>query len=507
MARRLAPVPDTPRRVLGIVRVSKERDGMTSPEVQRHAIETYCRASGHDLVDIVEAVDESGSSSKSPWWKRLDKAIAAVEGGEFDGIVVWKFSRVARHRLKWAVALDRVEAAGGILESATEQFDTTTSAGRFARGMTAEMNAFQAELIGDTWREAHERRVREGRPHSGGRRFGYLRNPETKAFEPHPEEGPVLAEIYRRYIAGESPRALAVWLNNHGWRTVRGNLWGSASLRATMASGFASGQIRYRGELVPGIHEPLIDAETWQAFLDQRALRHGEPARRLAAGWWLSGLVRCAKCGGPMIKAGTGRSFIPLRCALSRDKGKVACEGTFVTLPVVEAHVLEYLQGLARDVEESAAAQSSGGARRALSEVEAQRLGREATNVEEALVRLVSNNAMDPLPPEVFREARVRLTERRDALAGSLEALRRDLRREPLDRRQTAVALLEQWDELTVAGRRRIVGGLIDCVLVKATVPRSDRYLRIVEWGEVRVSRWFAEFARNSLGASQGSAT
>lgn len=115
---------------------------MTSPEVQRYAIQTYCQAAGHELVAIVEGIDESGSDSRSRWWKTLDRAVEQVESGDFDGIVVWKFSRVARHRLKWAVALDRVEAVGGILESATEQFDTTTSAGRFARGMTAEMNAF-----------------------------------------------------------------------------------------------------------------------------------------------------------------------------------------------------------------------------------------------------------------------------------------------------------------------------------------------------------------------------
>jgi site-specific DNA recombinase len=60
-----------------------------------------------------------------------------------------------------------------VIESATEQIDTTTSTGRFTRGMLAEMAAFEAERIGDTWREAHSRRVRMGLPKDGKPRFGY----------------------------------------------------------------------------------------------------------------------------------------------------------------------------------------------------------------------------------------------------------------------------------------------------------------------------------------------
>lgn len=461
---------------------------MTSPEVQRYTIETYCASAGHQLVDVVEGIDESGSSSRSKWWRTLDKAVEAVEHGEYDGIVVWKFSRVARHRLKWAVALDRVEAAGGILESATEQFDTTTSAGRFARGMTAEMNAFQAEMIGDTWKEAHERRVRAGMPHHGAPRFGYVRNPETKMFEPHPEQGPILADLYRRYVNGESPRALAVWLNDHGWRTVHGNLWEPTAVRATLMSGFASGQIRYRGELHPGVHEPLIDMELWQAFLDQRSVRGNTPARRLAANWWLSGLVRCALCGGLMVKSGVGRGSKStiVRCARSRDVGRTACVGTSMLLVTVERHVLEFVRDLAVQVDDLAQVKLQASSRRALADVEMERLGREAAKVDEALVRLVANNALDPLPDAVFREARSRLEEQRAGLTSSLDALAAEMRREAVDRRQVAADLLAAWDVLPVAVKRQLVGSLIDSVLVRTAVPRKDRFLWIVEWGEVR---------------------
>lgn len=131
---------------------------MTSPALQRVACEDYCSRMGYHVIDIVEDIDLSGRL-----WKRrkIEQVVQRIESGEVDVIVGWRWSRFSRNRKDWAIAVDRVEAAGGRLESATEPTDTTTSTGRLARGMLAELAAFESERIGDTWRETHARRVRE----------------------------------------------------------------------------------------------------------------------------------------------------------------------------------------------------------------------------------------------------------------------------------------------------------------------------------------------------------
>jgi site-specific DNA recombinase len=65
-----------------------------------------------------------------------------LEHDEADVIVVWRWSRVSRNRLDWAVAVDRVEAVGGRLDSATEPFDVRTPTGRFARGTLAKFATY-----------------------------------------------------------------------------------------------------------------------------------------------------------------------------------------------------------------------------------------------------------------------------------------------------------------------------------------------------------------------------
>lgn len=101
-------------RVVAYVRVSKERDGMISPELQLAAIEKHCKDRGYVIVETLTDLDLSGQ-----FWKRrqVERAVGMIEAGTADILVVWKLSRVARNRKDWALAVDRVEGAGGRLES------------------------------------------------------------------------------------------------------------------------------------------------------------------------------------------------------------------------------------------------------------------------------------------------------------------------------------------------------------------------------------------------------
>jgi len=205
------------------VRVSKARgrDDLISPELQRTAIEDHARRSGIAIIDWREVLDESASRERSGWWATLEEAIEQVEAGTLDVLVLWKYNRAARNRRRWAVALDRIEVAGGQIESATEGLDTTTSTGRLARGMLAELAAWEADKIGETWKETHARRTANGLPHSGRPRFGYLYTREH-GYQPDPETAPILVQMYERFAGGDSVRSIAKWLNTLGARTTRG---------------------------------------------------------------------------------------------------------------------------------------------------------------------------------------------------------------------------------------------------------------------------------------------
>lgn len=449
---------------------------MVSPEVQRVAISDYCTARGYSIVDWLEGLDESGSRTRSAWWARLDQGVEMVEAGAVDVVVVWKFSRTARHRLKWAVALDRVESAGGRLESATEQVDTTTSTGRFTRGMLAELNAFEAERIGEVWRSVHENRVRDGKPPTGKPKWGYAYDSEQKLHIPDEVNGPVLADLYRRYVAGESVYQLVRWLNAHGHRTLNDGLWSDRSLRRVLDSGFASGRFMYLGQLHRGVHEPLIDDDLWQAYLDARKTRRARPARSERSQYLLSGLVRCVRCEGSMVAGQYGRRREPkYRCSTGKEQGPDACVGGYVLASYVEAEVLAWLRDLAGEVESARLAALAADTRRVATRSEVERLAREVARVDEALQRLLVQRAESPdLPGSVFEAAIDELSTRRAGLVAALEEAQRVERGSVSDPAAVARGLLESWDTRPVEHRREVLRSLVARVDVLTGRPRAS---------------------------------
>jgi len=388
---------------------------------------------------------------------------------------VWKYSRVSRNRLKWATAVDRVEAAGGRIESATEQVDTTTSTGRFTRGMLAELQAFEAERIGEVWKEVHARRVKSGRPATGKPKYGYLYDRDQQLHVPDPVTGPVLADLYRRYVAGESVYQLVRWLNAHGYRTLHDGLWSDRSLRRVLDSGFAAGLFAHLGRLHPGVHERLIPDDLWQAYRDARRERRARPARGERSQYLLSGLVRCSRCEKPMVAGQYGARHEPkYRCKTGKEQGPEGCVGGYVMASYVEGEVLAWLEDLAGDVEAAAAVVQVADARRASLRSDAQRLAREVVRVDEALQRLLVQRAESPhLPASVFDAAIAELGERHEGLTLSLEEAERAERTTVADPVAVARGLVGEWWTAPVEHRRELLRQLVDRVVVTTGRPRA----------------------------------
>ncbi len=477
--RHLAAAPGR-RRGLGMIRVSRERDGMTSPEVQRHAIESYAASNGIDIIDWVEGIDETGSRARSAWWPRLDQSIERLEAGEFEVIVVWKFSRTARHRLRWAVALDRVDALGGGLLSATEPIDDRTSHGRLARGMVGEFNAYQADLIGDTWREAHARRFREGKPINGKPRFGYTYSP-AEGFTPDPITGAVLADTYRRYISGESVYALVRWLNAGPTRPVGGyggkgdGLWSERTLRRVLDSGFAAGLITYQGEQKLGIHEPLITSTEWDAYLEARGRRRVY-RRSERSTYAYSGMVWCA-CGSKMHGGTHGKDRAQsYRCKDGKEKG--THDGGYVAQSLLDDALRAWLREREARVRSEAASAIERRPRRVAADPSAE-LKRQLADLANRQVMLAEQRLSMGMPQAAYETLR-------DRYALQSHALEQELRTTEVQHSaplRVLPVLLDRWDDLAIEERREYLRALV--ARIQVTPGRPTAKIEIVSHGGV----------------------
>jgi DNA invertase Pin-like site-specific DNA recombinase len=450
-------------RAIGYVRVSKEREGMISPELQLAAITRHCEEHGHTLVAVLEDLDLTGR-----FWKRrqVEEAVAMIERGEADVLVVWKLSRLSRNRVDWNIAVDRVEGVGGRLESATEPMDTTTSSGRFARGVMAELAAFESERIGETWKESHSRRIERGLPHHGRQRFGYAYSRE-KGYVQDPVTAPVLRDIYMKYIAGAPLTDLAALSGSYGGpRGVDG-------LRYALDWGFGAGKIRYREQTFDGAHEGVITEDEFKMYQRARKARakrqRAEPAEHP-----FSGILVCW-CGQRMwgnARTLHGQDHSRYLCAVRDANGHTAHTNS-IAASKVEAAVLEWLAGFSAEVDAEAAQNTarprrdpSEAARRSLEASLSKAAARMDTLTEKFIDGEIDKEVYDRLGAKL-RAERASLEERLDELEAKAAAPK------PAD---LAPDLLAAWGRMPNRVKRQILSSLLERITVgkAGTLERLD---------------------------------
>lgn len=467
---RLRAVPTPATRAVAYIRVSKERDGMISPELQLASIEQHCERLGYVIVDTITDLDLTGR-----FWKRrqVERAIGLIEAGEADVLVVWKVSRVSRNRKDWAIAVDRVEGVGGRMESATEPMDTTTSSGRFARGMLAELAAFESERIGEQWKETHERRVRQGLPANGKPRFGYQYD-KAVGFTPDPVTGPVLREMYERYLSGQSVYSLVKFLNDGTTRPVTGygvsadGLWSARTIRRILDQGFGAGYITRHGERIQGSHPALITPAQWEEYLSRREARRVN--RRIERSPYLfSGLIRCS-CGSPMNAGLFGTAHTAkYRCKAAAEKRSHA--GGYVMASLVERAVLEQLAEWAADIDAEAAEASKMTAHTVSASDRAKELARQVTKLDSKLDQLTLKMLDGTVPQDSYTRLRDELATQKKPLEEALRAASVAVTKPPVT---LVPELLENWALLPVESRRDILTRLIRFIEVRPGRPKAE---------------------------------
>ncbi|MEU1020218.1 recombinase family protein [Streptomyces sp. NPDC005898] len=453
---------------IGYIRVSTWKEEKISPELQRTAIEQWAERTGRRIVDWIIDLDESGRHFK----RKIMGGIERIERREVRGIAVWRYSRFGRNRTGNAANLARVEAVGGLLESATEPIDASTAIGRLARGMYMEFAAFESDRAGEQWKETHEHRLAAKLPATGRPRFGYIwhrrRIPDPTApdgirlqqerYALHPDHASVVEELYERKIEEHDGfNSLAHWLNEElVIPTMRGKAWGVSSVSRYLDSGFAAGLLRTHDKTcpcgyssgtksscpdnrfiyLPGAQPRIITPDQWEAYKEHRKLIKSTPPRARKATYPLTGLLRHGYCRFHMSAASYTSHGEQLRghllvCSRHKYANRIDCpKGISVKREFVEGEVLTWLKREAApgiDATPSVPAQRGELVEdpRARAQRERARLQVELTKVEGALDRLVMDNAMNPekYPADSFARVRDQFAGQRGTIIKAMAEL------------------------------------------------------------------------------------
>jgi DNA invertase Pin-like site-specific DNA recombinase len=275
----------------GYIRVSRvagrSGDSFISPKVQRDKIKGLAAAGGHKIVKWVEDLDESGAKDDRPGFQLV---LERIESGKTGGVVVAKLDRFSRSVAGAAVALKRIEAAGGAFLSAEDGFDTSTPMGRFALNMMIAMAELEWERRRESWLTARSEAVARGVHISSMTPAGYDRDGDRRLV-PN-TDAPAITAMFQAKARGASWSELSEIMEASGAVTNRGAVhWTNKTVAQILTNRVYLGEAR-SGEFVrPGAHEPLIDEATWKLA----QLREQRVSTR-TGGLLLSGILRCAGC-------------------------------------------------------------------------------------------------------------------------------------------------------------------------------------------------------------------
>lgn len=219
-------------RVVGYTRVSTDEQATSgvSLEAQAEKVRAYCKL--YDL-ELVELIEDAGASAKSLDRPGLERALALLDTGAADGIVVAKLDRLTRSVADMATLIRRYfgERAGKGLFSVADSIDTRSAAGRMVLNILVSVSQWEREAIGERTRDALRHKRSSGQVYNHAP-LGYRLDGDRLV--PDDTEQAAVAEVTKLHKEGVSLRRICAALAARGYRTKKGGAWRPSTVQAIL---------------------------------------------------------------------------------------------------------------------------------------------------------------------------------------------------------------------------------------------------------------------------------
>lgn len=283
-------------RVAGYVRVSTDLQAERgySIEEQTSRISAYCQAKGWSLVKIYTDPGYSGKSLDRPAMQQL-----IADCTLYDIILVNKLDRLSRSQKDTLYLIEDVFRANGVqFASMSENFDTSTPLGMAMVGILSVFAQLEREQIKERMHMGRVGRVKKGLWHTSGKPpigYDYI----DGKLVVNEDEAEQIRLIYQKFISGQTMHSISVYMHNH--YTNKYSSWNQTnSVSDVLRDPLYIGKVKFDGEYYDGIHEPIIDKETFDKAQKRYAItsrHHEQYINAFKSTHLLTGLIFCGECG------------------------------------------------------------------------------------------------------------------------------------------------------------------------------------------------------------------
>jgi site-specific DNA recombinase len=343
------------KRAVIYLRVSTSRQATKNGEAEGYSIpaqRSACERKVADLgAEVVQEFVDAGASARSADRDGLQALLAYLADGQVDYVLVHRLDRLARDMADDIMILTTIRTAGAVLVSATESIDETP-AGMLMHNILAGMAEFYSRNLANEAKKGIAQKAMNGGTH-GVAPIGYvntlarIEGREVKGVAFEQDKAEHVRWAFRTYATGQwSISTLRDELEERGLKsrsTLKyvGTPLNNAQVHRMLTNPYYMGKIRHRDMIYDGVHQPLVDSETWHLVQDILAGRRIAGDRSWRHTHYLKGSLTCHRCGGRMgygHSRGKGGVYSYFFC-LGRHTGRTTCDLPYISVEKVEDEI------------------------------------------------------------------------------------------------------------------------------------------------------------------------
>ncbi|QAY74264.1 recombinase family protein [Agromyces protaetiae] len=254
--------------------------------------------------EFVEPGQSAQTIDKRPEFKKLLQFID--ENPNVRYVVIYMRSRAFRSFADATITKRRLEEKGVRLVSAKEEFGDGYM-GDAMEAITDIMNEVQVRMSGEDIRAKLAHKVERGGS-VGRAKLGYLNVRKdfdgrlVNTIDVDPVRAPLIAWAFEQYATNQySVWQLASMLEDQGLVTRPSQKrpakpLSPSALAKLLRDPYYTGIIRFKGDIYPGRHEPIISKETFIACQEILSRRNRKGDRDLIHFHYMKGMLTCGEC-------------------------------------------------------------------------------------------------------------------------------------------------------------------------------------------------------------------
>ena len=348
------------------LRVSTTRQAekdLSIPDQRRQA-EAYCQRKGWKVACEFVEPGASATDDKRPAFQKMVEE-ASVRPATFDVIIVHSFSRFFRDAYQFEFYRRKLAKQGVEVISITQELGTDPM-GDMVRQILNLFDEYQSKETAKHVLRAMKENTRQGFWNGAQPPYGYkavavdVRSDVIKkrlAIEP--TEAEVVKQIFDHYQHGKGVRVIVDILNGKGLRTRSGKLFHSSLVHKILTNTACKGIHHFNKrnhktrtlkpveEWVP-LETPIIIEPQVFDVVQQMLANHRPsvtPPRIVNGPTLLTGLAKCASCGGGMtLRTGKSGRYRYYTCNSRSTKGPQGCGGRSVPMEKLDELILSELE-------------------------------------------------------------------------------------------------------------------------------------------------------------------